>query len=150
MNKMQDRKSGNWWLSLGFNKIVGYWPSEIFTTLVDHAQYVQWGGEIFNAQQFGRHTTTEMGSGHFSDEGFGRSSYIRNLNNNNLQSIPIQKLTRITTNPECYNVDALYTEEWKTHIFYGGPGCRFTHSGAVSMSLGLPSICLFVAFFIII
>ncbi|XP_010456495.1 PREDICTED: uncharacterized protein LOC104737949 [Camelina sativa] len=91
VNVWKDRKSG-WWLSLGFNNIVGYWPSEI-STLADHANYAQWGGEILNTQRLGRHTTTQMGSGHFPDEGFRRSSYFRNLevvdNNNQLQSIPI-------------------------------------------------------------
>ncbi|CAL9235474.1 unnamed protein product, partial [Arabidopsis halleri] len=110
----KDREYGNWWLSLGSNNVlVGYWPAEIFTTLADHASVVQWGGEVVNWQRFGRHTTTQMGSGHFPEEGFGKSSYFRNLEtvdiNNSLQ--PVQELERMVTNPEYYNVKDLYTED---------------------------------------
>ncbi|XP_023637254.1 uncharacterized protein LOC17881783 isoform X2 [Capsella rubella] len=137
----KDRKSGNWWLSLGVS-IVGYWPAELFTTLADHAAYVQWGGEILNKQPLGRHTTTQMGSGHFPDEGFGRSGYFRNLEyvdyNNRLESVPVQKLGIIVTNPDCYKVKHLFSDDWKTQFYYGGPG--FTHSGA---TLALASRSLF-------
>ncbi|KAG7564355.1 Neprosin, partial [Arabidopsis suecica] len=40
---------------------------------------VQWGVEFVNSQSFGRHTTTQMGSDRFSDKGFGKVSYFRNL-----------------------------------------------------------------------
>ncbi|KAG7640441.1 Neprosin [Arabidopsis suecica] len=45
----KDRKSGNWWLSLGSNhSLVGYWPAAIFANLA-YADDVQWGGEIVNS-----------------------------------------------------------------------------------------------------
>ncbi|CAA0356751.1 unnamed protein product [Arabidopsis thaliana] len=74
----KDRKSGNWWLSLGSNhSLVGYWPAAIFANLA-YADDVQWGGEIVNS----------------NISGFGKVSYIRNLeivdNNNEFQ--PVQDI----------------------------------------------------------
>ncbi|CAA7054183.1 unnamed protein product [Microthlaspi erraticum] len=43
----KDRVTGNWWMGMGKNVVsVGYWPAEIFTTLSDHAETTQWGGEV--------------------------------------------------------------------------------------------------------
>ncbi|KAL0844790.1 hypothetical protein Bca101_018036 [Brassica carinata] len=136
VNVWKDRNSGNWWLCLN-NELVGYWPAELFTSLADHAESIEWGGEIVNSQSFGRHTKTQMGSGHFPDEGFGKSSYFRNLevvyDNNSLQSI--QNLKSITTNPECYKIKDLRTREWDTHFFFGGPGFGHADSGAKKSKL---------------
>ncbi|KAL0711202.1 hypothetical protein Bca4012_018180 [Brassica carinata] len=127
----KDRKSGNWWLSVGANNtIVGYWPREIFTTLADHAIAVDWGGEIVDSHRFGRHTKTEMGSGHSPEEGFGKASYFRNLEtvdyNNTFQpSQVIHQDDEITH----YNISVFRTEDWGTSFFYGGSGSSRTHSG---------------------
>ncbi|CBI23459.3 unnamed protein product, partial [Vitis vinifera] len=40
---------------------------------------VQYGGEVVNTRPSGFHTSTQMGSGHFAGEGFGKASYFRNL-----------------------------------------------------------------------
>ncbi|XP_056162508.1 uncharacterized protein LOC130136274 [Syzygium oleosum] len=37
------------------------------------------GGEMINTQPDGHHTATQMGSGHFPFEGFGKASFYRNL-----------------------------------------------------------------------
>ncbi|KAG2332236.1 hypothetical protein Bca52824_003416 [Brassica carinata] len=147
----KDRNSGNWWLCLN-NELVGYWPAELFTSLADHAESIEWGGEIVNSQSFGRHTKTQMGSGHFPDEGFGKSSYFRNLevvyDNNSLQSI--QNLKSITTNPECYKIKDLRTREWDTHFFFGGPGFGHADSGAVSSALRFSLFYILLSLFAII
>lgn len=124
--------SGNWWLSLASkNSVIGYWPRELFTGLADHAILAEWGGEILNSGSHGRHTKTQMGSGHFPDEGFRNSSYFRNIEivdkNNSLQTV--QGYKKLVTNPDWYNIKTGYTDEWKSHFYYGGPGFR---SGAVT------------------
>ncbi|CAA7058314.1 unnamed protein product [Microthlaspi erraticum] len=67
-----------------------------------------------------------MGSDHFPDEGFINSSYFRNIEivdkNNNLQTVRDYK--KIETNCNYYNIKIAYTDEWKTHFYYGGPGFR--------------------------
>ncbi|XP_024006396.1 uncharacterized protein LOC18010864 [Eutrema salsugineum] len=130
----KDSKMINWWLSLGSdNSIVGYWPAEIFTSLADHASTVDWGGEIVDSHKFGRHTKTQMGSGHFPEEGFKKASYFRNLefvdNNNSLQKI---QQFRLVAEGIYYKIKNLHTDEWGTHFFYGGPGFSHMHSGISS------------------
>lgn len=121
---MQDPKRGNWWMGLGDNTLVGYWPAELFTHLADHATTVEWGGEVVNTRSSGRHTTTQMGSGHFPDEGFGKASYFRNLeivdSDNSL--VPVHDVKILAENTECYDIKSSYSNEWGTYFYYGGPG----------------------------
>uniref|UniRef100_A0A1J3D8P3 Neprosin PEP catalytic domain-containing protein n=1 Tax=Noccaea caerulescens TaxID=107243 RepID=A0A1J3D8P3_NOCCA len=120
----KDPKMGNWWMGLGDNTLVGYWPAELFTHLVDHATTVEWGGEVVNTRAAGRHTTTQMGSGHFPDEGFGKASYFRNLeivdSDNSL--VPVRDVKILAENTECYDIKSSYSNEWGTYFYYGGPG----------------------------
>ncbi|CAN7020824.1 unnamed protein product [Brassica oleracea var. botrytis] len=121
---ISDRKTGNWWLSLG------YWPAEIFSNLT-YADQVQWRGEVVDSHTFGRQTMTDMGSGHLPDEGFGKVSYFRNLkivdSNNILQ--PAQHVEVKATNPEFYSITKMSRDDdWGTCLFYGGPGFTRMHS----------------------
>ncbi|KAK8512848.1 hypothetical protein V6N12_030260 [Hibiscus sabdariffa] len=58
---------------------------------------VQFGGEVVNSSPGGSHTSTEMGSGHFAGEDFGKASCFRNLQvvdwDNNL--IPLRDLEKL-------------------------------------------------------
>lgn len=65
----QDQKTGNWWLKINENDVIGYWPGSLFNSLGDGATTVEWGGEI----------CTDMGGGHFAEEGYKKASYIKNL-----------------------------------------------------------------------
>ncbi|XP_038721958.1 uncharacterized protein LOC120014108 [Tripterygium wilfordii] len=121
----KDLKDGNWWLSYGDGKVLGYWPASLFTYLEDSASTVHWGGEIVNLKVGGRHTLTDMGSGHFPIEGFGKASYFRNLqivDKTNTLRTP-QGITTLTTHESCYNIK-LYEDSpnWGTYFYYGGPG----------------------------
>ena len=85
---------------------------------------VEWGGEVVNSQPDGRHTATQMGSGHFPLEGFGRASYFSNLqvvdSSNNLQAPG--NLNTFSENSACYDVENGYNGEWGYYFYYGGPG----------------------------
>ncbi|CAN8300494.1 unnamed protein product [Cochlearia groenlandica] len=120
----KDPRLGNWWMGLGDNTLVGYWPAELFTHLADHATTIEWGGEVVNTRASGRHTTTQMGSGHFPDEGFGKASYFRNLeivdSDNSL--VPVRNVKILAENTECYDIKSSYSNEWGTYFYYGGPG----------------------------
>ncbi|XP_013584785.1 PREDICTED: uncharacterized protein LOC106293666 [Brassica oleracea var. oleracea] len=114
----------NWWLKVG-EELVGYWPGKLFNSLGDGATIVQWGGEIVNLETGGKHTTTDMGSGHFADEGFKKSSYFRNLmtidETNTL--IEPQGVYPTTGHDNCYNIKAGDAgSSWGVNFFYGGPG----------------------------
>ncbi|KAI3683063.1 hypothetical protein L1987_83562 [Smallanthus sonchifolius] len=72
----QDPKEGDWWMH---GEVLGYWPASVFTHLSESASMVYWGGEIINNNTHGHHTSTQMGSGHFPEEGFRKASYIKNI-----------------------------------------------------------------------
>ncbi|KAL6501199.1 hypothetical protein OROHE_025062 [Orobanche hederae] len=120
----KDPKLGNWWMGFGDNTLVGYWPTELFTHLTDRATMVEWGGEVVNSQSNGGHTSTQMGSGHFAEDGFTRASYFRNLevvdSDNNL--ISAQDISTLAENTNCYNIKNSNNNQWGTHFYYGGPG----------------------------
>ncbi|XP_073222213.1 protein neprosin isoform X2 [Cicer arietinum] len=121
-----DPKIGNWWMSFGDNPntLVGYWPVELFTHLADRATMVEWGGEVVNTRANGQHTSTQMGSGHFADDGFGKASYFRNLEivdtDNSLTSV--NNILTLAENKNCYNIKSSYNNKWGTYFYYGGPG----------------------------
>ncbi|KAL8227482.1 hypothetical protein R6Q57_015066 [Mikania cordata] len=120
----KDPKHGNWWLEFGSGTLVGYWPASLFTHLQDHASMVQFGGEIVNSRAFGSHTLTQMGSGHFSGQGFGKASYFRNMKvvdwGNNL--IPLSNFKILADHPNCYDIRGGTNRVWGNYFYYGGPG----------------------------
>ncbi|XP_044477006.1 uncharacterized protein LOC123204423 [Mangifera indica] len=120
----KDPKIGNWWMGFGDNTLVGYWPAELFTHLADHATMVEWGGEVVNSRANGEHTSTQMGSGQFAEDGFGKASYFRNLeivdSDNSLSSA--LDISILAENTNCYNIKSSYNNEWGTSFYYGGPG----------------------------
>ncbi|KAL6501146.1 hypothetical protein OROHE_025343 [Orobanche hederae] len=119
----RDPKEGNWWMAFG-DKIVGYWPKEIFTHLADRATMIEWGGEIVDSRPNNKHTSTQMGSGHFAEDGYGKASYFRNLeivdSENKLGSA--QGVETIAENPNCYNIQSSNNKKWGSYFYYGGPG----------------------------
>lgn len=120
----KDPKHGNWWLEFGNGVLVGYWPSFLFTHLQNHASMVQFGGEVVNSRPSGSHTATQMGSGHFAGEGFGKASYFRNLQvvdwDNSL--IPLSNLKVLADHPNCYDIQGGINNFWGNYFYYGGPG----------------------------
>ncbi|XP_028082214.1 uncharacterized protein LOC114283553 [Camellia sinensis] len=121
----KDNNSGNWWLQLQ-DVVLGYWPGSIFTGLAESSTTVEWGGEIINSRSAQHHTTTQMGSGHFPFERYGKSSFFYNLkviDNSNTQQDPAS-LQPYVTDSACYD---LHVEENRntdlgTYFYYGGPG----------------------------
>ncbi|KAG9146311.1 hypothetical protein Leryth_008009 [Lithospermum erythrorhizon] len=119
-----DPKNGNWWLQYG-GELVGYWPSVLFTHLKDHATMVQFGGEIVNSRGLdGSHTSTQMGSGHFAEEGDGKASFFRNLQvvdeGNSL--VPPQNIKLSAQHPNCYDIKQGFSQNYGNYFNYGGPG----------------------------
>lgn len=120
----KDPKAGNWWMQFGDKYVMGYWPSSLFTTLTKSAGTIEWGGEVVNSDAGGQHTTTQMGSGHFPSEGFGKSSYFSNLllvdANNNL--ISPGSVSTFADKSNCYDVQSGSNSDWGDYFYYGGPG----------------------------
>ncbi|MCO5585693.1 hypothetical protein L7F22_039629 [Adiantum nelumboides] len=121
----KDPKQGNWWMAFEGSHIVGYWPAELFSHLSNYAaNMVEWGGEVVNSRPNGRHTGTQMGSGHFADGGFGAASFFHSLqvvdSSNNLQ--PISDVRTLAENPHCYDIKSMQDPTWGTAFYFGGPG----------------------------
>ncbi|CAL4990958.1 unnamed protein product [Urochloa decumbens] len=117
----KDPKGGNWWLQVG-SDVLGYWPSSIFSYLSDSASTIQWGGEVYSPDA--GQTSTQMGSGHFPEEGFSKASYIKNIqvvDSSNSLKLP-NGVGLIAERPSCYSVQNGSSSDWGTYIFYGGPG----------------------------
>ncbi|EOA28644.1 hypothetical protein CARUB_v10024866mg [Capsella rubella] len=114
----------NWWLMIR-DELVGYWPGSLFNSLRNEAKRVQWGGEIVNMMTGGRHTDTDMGSGHFADEGFKKASYFRNImtvDGANTLREP-QRLSPWAAHGNCYNVKpGNGGTSFGNHFYFGGPG----------------------------
>ncbi|KAL8140817.1 hypothetical protein V2J09_006838 [Rumex salicifolius] len=121
---IMDPKHGHWWLQFGNGLLVGYWPAFLFSHLRSQANMIQFGGEIVNSGSSGFHTSTQMGSGHFAEEGFGKAAYFRNLQvvdwDNNL--IPPSNLRLLADHPNCYDIKQGKNSAWGDYFYYGGPG----------------------------
>ncbi|XVF14730.1 hypothetical protein REPUB_Repub09cG0087000 [Reevesia pubescens] len=120
----KDPKEGNWWMQFGTDYVLGYWPAFLFSYLSDSASMIEWGGEVVNSESDGQHTSTQMGSGHFPKEGFGKASYFKNIQivdgSNNLR-VP-KGIATFTEQSDCYDVQLGKGGNWGSYFYYGGPG----------------------------
>lgn len=118
---------GNWWIRAN-GQWMGYYPSSLFasTGMRDRAEVVQWGGEVFDAAGHPGTSGTDMGSGRFPWEGFGRAAYMRNLM---LQIDPAGTLApfvgpTIADRTDCYDIkfNPAAAGAWGYNFFWGGTG----------------------------
>ncbi|KAJ7541857.1 hypothetical protein O6H91_10G079900 [Diphasiastrum complanatum] len=120
----KDPRTGNWWMRLGDEFLVGYWPEEIFSHLTGAANMIEWGGEVVNTEPFGQHTSTQMGSGLFPAQGFAQASYFRNLGYVDATNQLVTQFDMYTLAecPNCYAIEHSYSDDWGNFFYYGGPG----------------------------
>ncbi|CAN0878090.1 hypothetical protein LINGRAHAP2_LOCUS12282 [Linum grandiflorum] len=121
----KDYFTGNWWLSVE-GKAIGYWPAILFNNLKPSAKVVEWGGKVINTEPKGFHTTTQMGSGHFPREGYGKAAWFRNLEFadkfGNYWDVG-DLITGSATRSNCYDVQIKkWAKNVGTSFLYGGPG----------------------------
>ncbi|XXG48284.1 hypothetical protein AAC387_Pa02g2781 [Persea americana] len=86
------------------------------------ADMVRWGGQVWNTARGGRHTNTQMGSGHFPKDGHTRAAFIyrcfyRDLYTGNA----IPKGYTKATKPSCNDISSFRTED-KYGFHFGCPG----------------------------
>lgn len=119
---------GNWWLWV-LDRWIGYYPASLFsngisgTTLATGSDMIFYYGEI--AQGEGPLTNTDMGSGEFSQTGFGHSAYIHNMvyfdTNGNTQDYTAGFGDSDSSRYNHQNVISSGTN-WGSYVFLGGPG----------------------------
>ncbi|CAM0885135.1 unnamed protein product [Alopecurus aequalis] len=121
----KDTKTNNWWLAYGEdNTLIGYWPSSLFTHIKDKGDFSFWGGHV--AGPIASISSPQIGSGHFSSEGYGRAAFMRNIQivdeNNKLVSPNEEKVLSGTSDLMKYSVDGYGVNKNVMHMYYGGPG----------------------------
>lgn len=119
-------ETGDWWLKYG-DTWVGYYPSSLFDNngLRPRGRVAQFFGEIIDDQPGGRHTRTDMGSGHFPGDGFGYAAYqraVRTITISNVWNIR-PALGEARTDANCYDIDVRNSSDsWERYFYFGGPG----------------------------
>ncbi len=119
-------ETGDWWLKYG-DTWVGYYPSSLFDDngLRPRGSKASFYGEIIDDQPGGRHTRTDMGSGHFPGDGFGYAAYqrrIRTITTSNVWNIR-PALSTSRTDANCYDIDMSSSSgSWERYFYFGGPG----------------------------
>jgi hypothetical protein len=107
---------------------MGYYPSSLYapTGLRDFADQINWGGEVFDAAAHPTTTATDMGSGLFPWEGFGRCAYMRNLMVSLDQAANMVPFTGTfgADQTDCFDIagDLTGSGPCGSHFFWGGTG----------------------------
>ncbi|XP_058106309.1 protein neprosin-like [Magnolia sinica] len=121
----KDKITGNWWLQIN-NKVLGYWPGTLFKGLADSSNLIEWGGEIMNSREEGQHTKTQMGSGHFPNEEWSKSSFIKNIQvvDASYSLRDPDSLTPYAEYPTCYDIKVVPNKksDYGYYLYFGGPG----------------------------
>ncbi|XP_021734095.1 uncharacterized protein LOC110700814 [Chenopodium quinoa] len=126
--KRQD--DGNWWLSFTRtrDKIekddIGYWPKELFTSLKEFSNQVEWGGEIFNPEL--STPPPEMGNGRRAiyDAQYTAAVFNATYVNESYENVVDPEDThKVWECEKSYTVkDGGFTSEYLGRvIYYGGP-----------------------------
>ena len=123
---------GNWWLYF-LDRWIGYYPGWMFTqtgvnasdTLQSGSDVVVWYGEVFNNED--NATTTDMGSGHFPEDGFGKAAYIRGINVFDTEDRAYHYRPNahdIISDPDRYRLQTHWLSggDWGSYMYVGGPG----------------------------
>jgi hypothetical protein len=124
--------NGGWWLAVN-HRWIGYYPAKMFTpkggdpsaTLEYKAREIYWYGEVYQAEA--ALTTTDMGSGHFAQEGYGRAAYVHNLvyiDTWGYDRMYDGSQGVIVSDPNRYSIDMHWRSSrfWGTSFYLGGPG----------------------------
>lgn len=130
---------GNWWIRAA-GEWAGYYPyckgggsspcsqGTLFSTagIRDKADRLDWYGEIFD-ESSPNPTSTDMGSGAFANQRWGKSAYFRNIT---FFWAPAtywwwESGSISTTDAACYSADGPYYSSdpnWHNWFYFGGPG----------------------------
>ena len=122
---------GNWWLAVE-DKWIGYYPGSLFaaastdpaeSTLAGGSDTIYFYGEVTNNEE--ELTTTDMGSGEFANQGYGKAGYIFNIayTNPNNVSTPFNGPWRDSdTSRYTHESHFLSGTSRGSYAFIGGPG----------------------------
>lgn len=121
---------GNWWLWVS-DRWVGYYPASLFnagttsgtTSLATGSDTIFYYGEIYQSE--GALTTTDMGSGEFGTQGYGKSAYIHNMvYYDTAGATQDYTATFGDSDSSRYNHANVVSSgtTWGSYVYLGGPG----------------------------
>lgn len=126
----RDPSTGNWWVRFNEDRWVGYYPSSLFNDagMKPNADNVLFGGEVLD-DQVPSWTTTDMGSGKLPKEGFRQAAWLSRLHYYNSSYAYVDTNltpTLIVPETDSYDINIIRSSnpDWRTHIFFGGPGVK--------------------------
>jgi hypothetical protein len=116
---------GNWWIGHNGNWL-GYYPGNLFNLINTKGCQAHWYGEVFDGTP-ASWTSTNMGSGLFANEGYGRAAYFRQPFYTNTAGVALWLDAPVISAPidnKCYTTSALKVgaAPWERSFFLGGPG----------------------------
>ncbi len=124
----RDPSTGNWWIRFNEDRWVGYYPSSLFNDagMKPFADNVLFGGEVLDDESPSV-TTTDMGSGKLPKDGFRQAAWLSRLHYFNSSYAYIDtnlSATLIVPDTNAYDIQIIRSSnpDWRTHLFYGGPG----------------------------
>ncbi|XP_047324664.1 uncharacterized protein LOC124928180 [Impatiens glandulifera] len=123
----RDQATGNWWVEVGNNIRLGFWPAGLFSDLRKLATYVDWGGEVFNTND---KKEIDMGLGAIPYlKEIDRTAYCRVLqvstpDGKTTDAARTQSYTNEQYHYNILNID--HADDYYRHlILYGGPYRNF-------------------------
>ena len=117
---------GNWWVRVN-GVWIGYYPTSLYNSggLQSEASRVDWGGEVVDSSHEGR-TQTDMGSGFWPEDGWGKCAYMNGLHYQSATDGTMTRFAGTALEPEplCYGIIANFgdTGGWGPHFWWGGSG----------------------------
>ena len=124
--------TSNWWLLWQGTTWLGYYPTSQYTHgMATQASFTGYGGEVYNSEPGGRHTSTQMGSGQLASAWWQHAAYQRHLQyiNTNYNTIDVSPTSQVN-NANCYSMSNGYDgtgDGWGAYEFFGGPGYNATN-----------------------
>ncbi|GAB4854706.1 hypothetical protein Ancab_023291, partial [Ancistrocladus abbreviatus] len=97
--------------------------------LTNGEDILPWRGEIYDSSGTGGlHTLTQMGSGHFSNEGYKKACYVWNIVHTGPDGktyTPLQRqLKAFAPSRHCFDYQFQHDSYGELYFYHGGPGCN--------------------------
>jgi len=118
---------GNWWVKVN-GTWIGYYPASLYSTsgLRDHADRLDWGGEVVDSADHAGTTDTDMGNGHWPYEGWQRCAFMNNLRYQSTTSGAMSDYngSAAAEYPACYGIESHMQSgsNWDSYFWWGGSG----------------------------
>uniref|UniRef100_A0A0D9XQC7 Neprosin PEP catalytic domain-containing protein n=1 Tax=Leersia perrieri TaxID=77586 RepID=A0A0D9XQC7_9ORYZ len=122
-DQFEDSLTNNWWVVFGGDTPLGYWPKELFPTFNNGSSRSYMGGEVCNRHPGERFTTSQMGSGAYITDGWGKCAFVDAMQLRHSDDT-WEKARKVSGefSRACYGVLIYNSQDGLTSAMYGGTG----------------------------